>query len=80
MQCPVCSRKARNLTPNTLDGVIVGCDTCGGYRISGGAYHELMRLKIENRAAALVSARLASRHGWPMIDGACVRSSVEVSA
>ena len=35
MQCPICSKEARNLTPNTLDGVVVGCDDCGDYRIAG---------------------------------------------
>jgi hypothetical protein len=73
MQCPVCSRQARNLTPATLDGVVVGCDHCGRYRISGGAYHGLMRLQLEKRSAALESAKVASRHGWPIIDGSCVR-------
>jgi hypothetical protein len=73
MQCPVCSREAQNPTPATLDGVVVGCAECGRYRISGGAYHDLTKLQLERRAAALVAARLASRHGWPMIDGSCVR-------
>jgi hypothetical protein len=73
MQCPVCSCQAQNLTPNTFEDVIVGCEKCGGYRISGGAYHELMRLQLERRGAALETARRASRHGWPMIDSSCVR-------
>ena len=73
MQCPVCSRQAKNLTPNTFRDVMVGCDKCGGYRIAGGAYHELMRLELESRAAALETAKLASRHGWPIIDRSCVR-------
>jgi hypothetical protein len=73
MQCPVCSRQAQNLTPATLDGVVVGCDHCGGYRISGGAYHGLMRLQLEKRMAALETAKVASRYGWPIIDGSCMR-------
>jgi hypothetical protein len=68
MQCPVCSRQAENLTPSTLEGVVVGCDHCGQYRIAGSALHDLMRLHIEKRGAALKAAKLASRHGWPMIN------------
>ncbi len=67
MQCPICTRQAENLTPNTLDGVVVSCDHCGQYRIAGGAFHDLMRLELEKRSAALDTARLTSRHGWPMI-------------
>ena len=73
MQCPVCSQQAQNLTPNTLEGVVVGCDHCGDYRISGGAFNELMALQLEKRVAALAVAKVASRHGWPMINSACVR-------
>jgi hypothetical protein len=74
MKCPVCSREAEDLTPTTLEGVVISCDHCGGYRISGGAYHQLMRLHSEKRATALATAKLFSPHGWPMIDGRCVRS------
>ena len=73
MLCPVCSHKAQNITPATMEGVVISCENCGGYRISGGAYHELMRLQLERRGAALESARRVSPHGWPMIDSACVR-------
>lgn len=67
MQCPVCHGQAQNLTPNTLDGVIVGCNLCGDYRIASGAFHALMGLHAEKRAAALQAAKLASRSGWPII-------------
>lgn len=67
MQCPVCGRQAENLTPGTLEGVVVGCDHCGQYRIAGSAFHDLMRLQLDKRGAALQAAKLASRHGWPMI-------------
>jgi hypothetical protein len=68
MQCPVCSRKAKNLTPNTLDGVVVGCGHCGDYRISGGGFHALMGLQVENRIAALKVAKLTSQGGWPLVE------------
>ena len=80
MQCPVCSHQAKNLTPETFRDVMVGCDNCGHYRISGGAYHGLMRLELGRRAAALASAKLGSRHGWPMIDASCVKAGTNVSA
>ena len=80
MQCPVCARDAQNLTPNTLDGVVVGCKACGSYRVAGGAFHGLMQLNAEARAAALHSAKLAAQYGWPMIDSACVRVRQEAAS
>lgn len=74
MQCPVCAGPAKNLTPNTLDGVVVGCASCGDYRIAGGAFHELVALKPDRRVAALALAKSASRGGWPMINTSCVRT------
>jgi len=72
MQCPICTRPAENLTPNTLDGVVVGCDHCGDYRVSGTAFYGLTRLAAHQRAAALEVAKLGSRAGWPMISEGCV--------
>jgi hypothetical protein len=72
MQCPVCRGQAENLTPNTMDGVVVGCGQCGDYRISGVAFHDFMRMQSENRAAALQAAKSASRSGWPMISASTV--------
>jgi hypothetical protein len=73
MQCPVCSRPAENLTPNTLDGVVVGCNHCGSYMIQGGAFHEFVRLEMSKRLAALESAKLASRGGWPLVSASSIR-------
>ena len=67
MQCPVCRGQAENLTPNTLEGVVVGCAQCGDYRIDGVAFHDFMRLHTDRRAAALQAAKLSTRGGWPMI-------------
>jgi hypothetical protein len=75
MQCPVCARQAKNLTPNTLDGVIIGCDHCGEYRIAGSAFHEFTSLRPEKRIEALTSAKLGSRAGWPIINSSCIRTS-----
>ena len=49
MQCPVCHGEARNITPNTMDGVVVACGQCGDYRIAGVAFHDFMRLQAEKR-------------------------------
>ncbi len=73
MQCPVCGSQAENLTPNTLDGVVVGCQRCGHYRISGSAFHDFARLQSDKRVAALEAAKLTSRGGWPMISASCIR-------
>jgi hypothetical protein len=67
MQCPVCLSQARNLTPLTLEGVVVGCDRCGDYRVDGDALHPLMGLTLERRAAALEAAKAASQAGWPIV-------------
>jgi hypothetical protein len=67
MQCPVCLEKAENLTPSTMEGVVVGCSQCGDYRISGVAFAGFMRLQTEQRRAALADARQAAKHGWPVI-------------
>lgn len=68
MQCPICSREAENLTPNTLPNVVLGCTDCGAYRISGEAYAQFAGLAPTLRAQALSRAKQAARHGLPMID------------
>ncbi len=74
MQCPVCASQARNLTPNTLDGVVVGCDHCGDYRIPGSAFYDLTRLEADRRAAALAAAKRSSHVGWPVISSGCIKA------
>jgi hypothetical protein len=72
MQCPVCRGKAENLTPNTLDGVVVGCGHCGRYRVTGTALHDLMHLALDRRIAALEAAKADARGAWPMINARCL--------
>jgi len=74
MQCPVCSRPAQNLTPNTLDGVVVGCTHCGSYRIHGGAFYEFVGLEMNKRLAALEAAKGSSQGGWPLVNANCLRA------
>jgi hypothetical protein len=61
------------LTPNTLDGVVVGCDHCGSYRILGGTFHAFVSLEMTQRLAALEAAKLASQGGWPLVNNRCLR-------
>jgi hypothetical protein len=79
MQCPVCRGQARNLTPNTLDGVVIGCDRCGDYRVAGDALHALMSLAPEQRAAVLEAAKAACQAGWPYVMARSVRSAARLS-
>ena len=74
MQCPVCLSQARNLTPLTLEGVVVGCDRCGDYRVAGDALHPLMGLTLEKRVSALEAAKAASQAGWPIVVTRSIRS------
>jgi hypothetical protein len=76
MQCPVCRGQARNLTPNTLDGVVVGCDRCGDYRVAGDALHSQLHIAPEKRVAVLQAAKeTASQAGWPYVMARGVRSA-----
>jgi len=70
MQCPVCLERAENLTPNTMEGVVVGCSRCGDYRISGVAFAGFMQLQAEQRRAVLADARQTAKHGRPVIGSA----------
>jgi hypothetical protein len=75
MQCPVCASQAKNLTPNTSEGVVIGCGHCGDYRIAGSAFYTLTTLKPDMRLAALASAKRASQAGWPIINSSCITTS-----
>lgn len=74
MQCPVCRGQAENLTPATLEGVVVSCQSCGDYRISGTAFYGFMRMHDDKRAAALAAAKTSTRSGWPTISRASIEA------
>lgn len=76
MKCPICAAQAENLTPNTLDGVVVSCGRCGAYRISGAAFYELTTLNPERRVAALAAAKVGACGGWPTISPQAISSVV----
>jgi len=72
MDCPVCTQEVKNLTPPTYKGVVVGCPRCGIYRIMASAVGALIRLRTEQRLAALKRARdVTSAMSWPTITNAC---------
>lgn len=73
MQCPVCHGQAENLTPNTLDGVVVGCRSCGDYRVAGDALYPLMALTPVKRVEALEAAKRETQAGWPHVRARTVR-------
>ena len=70
MQCPVCSGKAENLTPNTMEGVVVGCTNAATTGSRAGVFYAFTRLQADQRRAALADARQTARHGWPVIGSA----------
>ena len=73
IECPICRAEARNLTPITYQGLIVGCPRCGAYRIMKGAISSLPQLKVEKRLAALTKAKIfTSPKAWPTISKACL--------
>jgi hypothetical protein len=49
MPCPVCAAQAKNLTPATYDGVVVGCPGYGDYQVTGTVFNKLLRLAPEYR-------------------------------
>jgi len=72
MQCPVCIAQAKNLTPSTYDGVVVGCPRCGDYQVTGTVFDKLLRLEAEERAEALQRARQRVSPGArPTINSTC---------
>jgi hypothetical protein len=72
MQCPVCAAQAKNLTPSTYDGVVVGCPRCGDYQITSTVFDKLLRLGAEERADALQKAKQhVSLGARPTISTSC---------
>ena len=73
MECPICLAEARNLTPRTYQGLIVGCPRCGAYRVMKAAIGTLPQLKVERRLEALTKAKIyTSPKSWPTISKACL--------
>ena len=73
MECPICLAEARNLTPRTYQGLIVGCPRCGVYRVMKAAIGALPKLKVEKRLEALTKAKIyTSPKAWPTISKACL--------
>jgi hypothetical protein len=72
MQCPVCGAQAKNLTPATDDGVVVGCPGCGDYQVTGTVFNKLLRLAPDYRMDALQKAKERTSPGArPTISTTC---------
>ena len=68
--CPVCEDPASNLTPPHFDGVIIRCDKCRDFEISGMAFGKLQELDLLERIDVLRKAqKLAEPGARPTITG-----------
>jgi DNA-directed RNA polymerase subunit RPC12/RpoP len=73
MDCPICTREVRNVTPLIYSGVVIECPRCGGVRIMASVLHDLRALGIDERLAALRKAKAqGSKTTWPTISRACL--------
>jgi hypothetical protein len=69
----MCTAQAKNLTPNTYDGVVIGCPRCGDYQITGTVFDQLLRLAVAERTKALQRAiERASPGARPTISTTCL--------
>jgi hypothetical protein len=77
MNCPVCLATATNATPPTYAGLVVECARCGFYRVTRDALGALPSVKIEERLAALKTAKgLVSARIAPTISTGCLKPRI----
>jgi hypothetical protein len=70
--CPVCEDPARNRTPADFDGLIIRCDKCRDFDVSGTALGKLQKLDLVDRIDVLRKAQeLAAPGVRPAITYAC---------
>jgi len=70
--CPVCEDPASNRTPPDFDGLIIRCDKCRDFEISGTALGKLQELDLLERNDVLRKAQqLAAPGGRPTITTTC---------
>jgi DNA-directed RNA polymerase subunit RPC12/RpoP len=73
MDCPICTREVRNVTPPIYTGVVIECPRCGGLRIMASVLDDLRALGIDDRLVALRKAKAqSSKTAWPTISRACL--------
>ena len=74
MNCPICLTSAKNITPPTYAGLVVECARCGFYRVTRDALAALPSVKIEERLAALKTAKgHVSARITPTISTGCLK-------
>ena len=70
--CPVCEDPASNRTPPDFDGLIIRCDKCRDFEISGTALGQLQKLDLLERIDVLRKAqRFAAPGARPTITTTC---------
>jgi hypothetical protein len=72
IQCPVCGSLASNRTPPDFDGLIIRCNGCRDYDVSGTLLNKLRGVSPGDRNAVLRKAhRLAEPGTRASITSAC---------
>ena len=61
--CPVCEDPASNRTPPDFDDLIIRCDHCCDYEVSGTALGKLEKLDLLERIDVLRKAQQKSEPG-----------------
>jgi hypothetical protein len=68
IKCPLCGDAASNRTPAGFDGLVIRCNGCRDYDVSGPALEKLQGLRVSERLEVLREAReLASIGTRPSI-------------
>jgi hypothetical protein len=66
MQCPICGAAAKHVAENA-EGLAVACPRCGDYQVAEDCLNALLRLDLEDRTAALETARRCAAPGTTAI-------------
>jgi hypothetical protein len=61
--CPVCEDPASNRTPPDFDGLIIRCDHCRDFEVSGTALSKLEKLVLLERIDVLRKAQQKAEPG-----------------
>jgi hypothetical protein len=72
MDCPICLREAKNVTPPTYRGVVVECPRCGIYRVTQDAIAALRTLRVDERLMAFRKAKMLLSSRTPTITSGCL--------
>jgi len=72
MDCPICLKVAKNVTPPTYRGLVVDCPRCRVYRVTPDAIAALGSLKGDERFLALRKAKVLLAGRTPTITTGCL--------